>query len=102
MAGFEIFKQFEEQEYIHEKDFKALVKYICGNIQSDYSSNRWYYQQMYYYYSKLCIVKDWRKKNNLPRVAKYGEMICYNEKTLINFFKDPSHKECCGRPVSFL
>ena len=97
MAGFQIFKQFQEKEYIHEKDFKGLVNYICANIQSDYSPNCWYYQRMYRYCSKLCIVKDWRKRNNLPPVAKYGKMICYNEKTLIKFFEDLSHEECCGR-----
>ena len=35
MAGFQIFKQFQEKEYIHEKDFKGLVNYICANMQCD-------------------------------------------------------------------
>ena len=95
MAAWEIFRQFEEKEYIYEIDFSKLVNYICGNIHSDYSPNLWYYYKMYNYYLELGIVKNWRKMNNLPPVAKYGEMICHKNNELINFFDDPSHKDCC-------
>ena len=61
-ARWAIFKDFEDKKYIHKDQFKALTNYICGNINSCYSPNRWYHQEMYNYYSKFCIVKNWRKK----------------------------------------
>ena len=30
MEGCQVFKLFEEKQYIHEKDFDVLVSYICG------------------------------------------------------------------------
>ena len=60
--GWIIFKDFENKKFIHEDQFDTLVKYICGNIISDYSPNRSYFEEMYNYFSKLCIVARWRKK----------------------------------------
>ena len=58
--------------------------------------NRSYYNMFYNYCVRLTHVINWRKKNSYAPVAKLGEHICDEKKTLVNFFHDKKHWSCCG------
>ena len=95
MSGYEIFKKFENEEFIFENEFYQLTRSICGQLNSYYNHNRHYFKLMYNYSTRLYIVCRWRKKNNFEPKAKLGENICDEKKTLVNYFKNKSHRDCC-------
>ena len=75
--GFEIFKSFENKEYIEEDEIKSLSNYVCGNFTGYYCPNYHYYYDCYGEVGDLYHVCRWRKNNNeIPR-ARGGERVCY-------------------------
>ena len=91
----EIFKRFEDEEYIFENEVPALFNYISVQINY-YSPNYSYYKMFYDYCVRLKLVINWPKKNSFTPVAKLGEHICNEKKTLVNFIQDEQHWSCCG------
>ena len=71
--GFEVFKDYENGQFIYKHEFHALTNYLAGNLISDYNPNRWYYSDWYDESSNLYIVARWRKRNSQEKKAKYGE-----------------------------
>ena len=92
----EIFKRFEDEKFIFENEVPALFNYITAQLNSLYSPNYNYYKMFYNYCVRLTHVINWRKKNSYAPVAKLGEHICDEKKTLVNFFHDKKHWSCCG------
>ena len=92
-SGHRLNREFDEGQFINEKDIETLNKYIRANLVGS-NSNRYRYGK-YNYLNKLYIVIRWRKEHNLLPAARKGEMICKNE--LINFFQDKKHADCCGK-----
>ena len=80
--GYEVFKDYEKGDYIYKHKFRALTDYIVGNVIADYSPNRGFYRQWQHESSNLYIVARWRKNNDKPRKAKYGEQVCYTRFTI--------------------
>ena len=76
--GYQIFKDYEDGKFIYKHEQNNLINYLCGNINSYWSPNRWYYQEWYNESSNLCIVTRWRERHSLALKGKYGERICYN------------------------
>ena len=64
MKGFEINDKFDDGYFTEEKSIEVLSRYICGNLVN-YTPNFRYWNKQYSYLSKLYIVIQWRKKNNL-------------------------------------
>ena len=94
-AGYQLFKNFENDKYIHINDLPHMTNYVCGNLNSDYCLRYKYWYNQYSYSSKAYIACRWRQKKGLQPVAKWGEAICNDE--LVNIFKE--HKDClhgCG------
>ena len=92
--GFKIFEEFESGKYVRLEDLKFMTDHICGNLNSCTPNYRFWYN-MYSYSSKAYVVCWWRQSKGLSPVAKWGEAICSDD--LVDFFKDPKHKNCsCG------
>ena len=90
-CGMEIFRKFENEEYVYFDELRNMVNYICGHISSVFSQpNYKYWYNQYSYSSKAYIVCSWRKSKRLQPVAKKVETICKDE--LVNFLKDEKHK----------
>ena len=99
-SGYQIFENFEKEEFVHIEDLTHMVDYICHHLNCDYSPNYKYWYNQYWYSLKAYIVCRWRKSKGLQPVAKWGEAICEDE--LVNFFKDEKHKNCsCGSVYYF-
>lgn len=91
--GHFVFQEFESGKYAHFIDLKYMTDYICGNLNSGFSTNYKYLYNMYSYSSKAYIVCRWRRSKGFEPVAKWGEAICNDN--LVHFFKE--HKGCsCG------
>ena len=89
-----IFEEFESGKYVRLEDLKFMTDHICGNVNSC-TPNYHFWYNMYSYSSKAYVVCRWRQSKGLSSVAKWGEAICSDD--LIDFFKDPKHKNCsCG------
>ena len=54
--GFQIFKDYENGQFIYKHEFRTLTNYLCGNVNADYSPNRWYYSDWYNESSNLYMV----------------------------------------------
>ena len=96
--GYEVFKDYEKGDYIYKHKFCALTDYIVGNVIADYSPNRGFYWQWQHESSNLYIVARWRKNNDKPRKAKYGERVCYtrlNSEGEIIDLTDEQNKDHC-------
>ena len=92
--GYKVFEDFENGKYIHQEDLNYLSDHICGNL-NNWMPNYPFWYNMYSYSSKAYIVCQWRQSKGLVPVAKWGEAICGDD--LVDFFKDPNHKNCsCG------
>ena len=64
--------------------------YILSNLNSIYNPSRSYWEKMYHLCNKLYLVSYWRKRNNLPPIAKKGETTCNGE--LINYYSNKAHQ----------
>ena len=88
MAGYEEFQRFKKFEILNEEALDRATNYVCLQLNNPSFGYKYYYD-MYSYIKKYKIVLQKYTK------TKLGQAIC-NEK-LVNFLKDPEHKNCsCG------
>ena len=71
--GYEVFRKFEKEEYIHKEDLKYRNDYICRNLNPDYCPNYKYWYNQHSYATKAFVVCRWRKKSGLAPVANGGK-----------------------------
>ena len=76
-AGYLVFKDYENGQYIPKHEVNNLINYLAGNINAYWSPNRSYYYNWYNESNQLLIVIRWRENNSLKPIGKYGERICY-------------------------
>ena len=76
-AGYLIFRDYENGEYIYRNQLESLTNYLAGNISAIWNPNRAYYYDWYNESNNLQIVVRWRQRKDLPPRGKYGERICY-------------------------
>ena len=88
MAGYEEFQRFKNFEIMDDESLDRERNYVCLQLNNPSFGYNYYYD-MYSYITKCTIVLQRYTK------TKLGQAIC-NEK-LVNFLKDPEHKNCsCG------
>ena len=76
-AGYLIFRDYEDGEYIYRNQLNSLINYLAGNINAILNPNRGYYYDWYNESNNLQIVVRWQERYDLPAKGKYGERICY-------------------------
>ena len=92
MASKAMFELFDNGFYIEQKNICSVELYILLNLNSIYNPSRDYWEKMFHLCNKLYIVSYWRKRNNLPPIAKKGETTCNGE--LINYYSNKAHQNC--------
>lgn len=91
IMSLDMFKSFDDDNYIEEDNIKLVKNYICWNLYS-WLPNRAYWERQYNMCNKLYLACNWRKKRNLRAIAKKGKTVCGGE--LFNFLADEKHKSC--------
>ena len=76
-AGYLIFRDYENGEYIYRSQLDSLINYLAGNINAIWNPNRAYYYDWFNESNNLQVVIRWRERELLPAKGKYGERICY-------------------------
>ena len=88
MAGMEEYERFRNFQTVDLNDLKLAVNYICANLNSSGCYYQYWYD-LYLYTAKCHFVLQKRQ------FTKLGETVC--EGKVVNFLKDPEHKNCsCG------
>ena len=88
MAGYDEFQAFKNYQIMDNESIDFASNYACFQLNNPGPNYRYYYD-MYSYITKCKIVLQTYK------TTKFGEAIC--EGKLVNFLKDPEHKNCsCG------
>ena len=88
MAGYKEFQQFKNFEIMDDESIDLASNYVCLQLNNPFFSYKYYYD-MYSYIAKCRIVLQKYNKTRL------GQAICKGE--LVDFLKDPKHKNCsCG------
>ena len=92
MASKVMFDLFDGGFYIEQKNIRSVELYILSNLNAIHTPSRGYWEKQYHLCNKLYIVSYWRKRHNLPPIAKNGETTCNNE--LINYYSNKAHQHC--------
>ena len=88
MAGYDEFQRFKNFEIMDEESLDFAANYVCLQLNNPSFGYKYYYG-MYSYIAKCRIVLQKYNKTRL------GQAICEGE--LVDFLKDPKHKNCsCG------
>ena len=88
MAGYEEFQRFKNFEFMDDESIDLASNYVCLQLNNPSFGYKYYYD-MYSYITKCKIVLQKYNKTRL------GQAICEGE--LVDFLKDPKHKNCsCG------
>ena len=64
-AGYLIFQDYEDGEYIYKNQLNSLINYLAGNINAIWNPNRCYYYDWYNETNNLQIVVRWRERDKL-------------------------------------
>ena len=92
MAGHDEFQKFKNFEVMDEESLNFARNYVCLQLNNPSFEYKYYYD-MYSYITKCTIVLQTYNKTRL------GQAICNGE--LIDFLKDPKHKNCSCSSVYF-
>ena len=76
-AGYLIFQDYENGEYIYRNQLNSLLNYLAGNVIAIWNPSSSYYRDWQNESNNLQIVVRWRERYDLPAKGKYGERICY-------------------------
>ena len=87
ITGCQLFKLFENTEWISAKQMDELGEYIYGCLNEGYRRKKMYGYSNYYTQCKIVI--RWKKERGLELKTKLGEVICENN--LVNFLEDEEH-----------
>ena len=89
MAGMEEYERFRDFQTVDKNDLKLAINYICANLNSQGCYCQYWYD-LYSYTAKCNMVLQKKRQ-----FTKLGETVCEGE--VVNFLKDPKHKNCsCG------
>ena len=90
MDRYNLFKKYQNFEFVNTNELNLIVDYICQNLNSP-GINYPYWYDMYCYTSKSRIVIRFKQERNELGIAKLGQCLCNNE--VINFLEN-ENKSC--------